>query len=67
MLRVKTFGAEKQRERLTTLFLTNDEYLGWECTAIANHVLNGTGGYRYASGGEGNFVDVVILSARFVN
>jgi hypothetical protein len=68
MQEVKAFGEEKQWERLTTLFLNNpDEYLGWECASIANHVLNGIGAYRCPSGGDGNFVYVVILSARFVN
>jgi hypothetical protein len=66
MQAVNEFGQEKKWETLTTLFLNNDEYLGWECAAIANHVLNGVGAYRCPSG-DGNFVYVVILSARFVN
>jgi hypothetical protein len=67
MNEVKVFGEEKQWSLLTTLFLTADEYLGWECAAIANHVLNGIGAYRCPSGGKGDFMYVVILDSRFVN
>jgi hypothetical protein len=66
MQEVNEFGQEKKWEKLTTLFLNNDEYLGWECASIASHVLNGIGAYRCPSG-DGNFVYVVILSSRFVN
>jgi hypothetical protein len=64
---VKSFGVEKQWNKLTTLFLDNDEYLGWECASIANHVLGGIAAYRCPSGGKGDFVYVVVLSSRFVN
>jgi hypothetical protein len=64
---VRVFGEEKEWGLLSTLFLTNDEYLGWACAAIANHVLNGIGAYRCSSGPEGDFVYVVILASRFVN
>jgi hypothetical protein len=67
MQEVKTIGAEKQWHKLTTLFLENDEYLGWECAAIANHALNGVGTYRCPSDSDGDYVYLVILSSRFVN
>ncbi|WP_433974574.1 DUF6882 domain-containing protein [Tunturiibacter lichenicola] len=67
MQEVKTFGAEKQWHNLATLFLENDEYLGWECAAIASHVLNGVATYRCPSGSAGDYVYLVILSSRFVN
>jgi hypothetical protein len=67
MHEVKTFGAEKQWHKLTNLFLENNEYLGWECAAIANHVLNGVGAYRCPSDSAGDYVYLVILSSRFVN
>jgi hypothetical protein len=65
MLEVKEFGAAKQWARLTSLFLTNDEYLGWECASVASHILNGIGAYRCPA--EGDFVYLVVLSAKFVN
>jgi hypothetical protein len=64
---IHLLGKEKGWEKLTTLFLDNDEYLGWECTSIANHVLNGIGSYRCPNSDESGFVYVVILSSRFVN
>lgn len=64
---VRKFGEEKNWEKLTTLFLDNDEYLGWECTAIANHVLDGIGSYRCPESDGSGFVYVVILSSKFVN
>lgn len=67
MQEVLSFGEEKEWELLTTLFLDNDEYLGWECSSIANHVLNGIGAYRCPDNDESGFVYVVILSSRFVN
>jgi hypothetical protein len=62
---VKAFGEEKRWEKLTTLFLDNDDYLGWECAAIASHVLNGEAVYRCPTGKD-HFVYLVILSSRFV-
>jgi len=64
---VKAFGEEKQWEKLTSLFLENDEFLGWECVAISNHVLNGIAAYRCPSRREGDFIYLVILSSRFVH
>ena len=65
MLEVKELGAIKQWDQLTSLFLTNDEYLGWKCASIATHVLNGIFTYRCPH--EGDFLYLAVLSAQFVN
>lgn len=65
MFKVKEFGAVKQWDQLTSLFLTNDEYLGWECASIALHVLNGIFAYRCPN--KGDFLYLVVLSAQFVS
>lgn len=69
MRAVFAFGEEKEWDRLTTLFLEGDEYVGWECASVASHVLNGIGIYRCPSSGgsKEDAVYVVILSAEFVN
>jgi hypothetical protein len=68
MGRVYQLGEEKGWDRLTTLFLKSDEYVGWECGAIANHVLEGIGVYRCPDNSEpNNAVYIVILSSEFVN
>lgn len=36
---VRQFGEEKQWDRLTSLFIENTEYLGWELAAITVHLL----------------------------
>jgi hypothetical protein len=66
---VHAFGEEKEWDRLTTLFLESDEYVGWECASVASHVLGGIGVYRCPSsdGGPEDAVYVVVLSAEFVN
>jgi hypothetical protein len=66
---VYALGEEKQWDKLTSLFLEYDEFIGWECASIANHVLNGIGIYRCpnSEGHEEDAVYVVILSAEFVN
>jgi hypothetical protein len=70
---VHELGEEKDWDRLTTLFLPNDENVGWECASIANHLLGGIGAYRCPdsdSKRDDNLVDAVyvaILSARFVD
>jgi hypothetical protein len=69
---VHELGEQKQWERLTTLFLPNDEYVGWECAGVANHLLGGLGVYRCPTSdskrtdGLVDAVYVVILSATFV-
>jgi hypothetical protein len=69
MGKIYELGEEKQWERLTTLFLESDEYIGWECASVASHVLNGIGVYRCPTtdGDEEDAVYVVVLSAEFVN
>lgn len=49
---VYSLGEEKGWDRLTTLFLESDEYIGWECASVASHVLGGIGVYRCPSSGR---------------
>ena len=69
MAEVYAFGEEKQWNRLTSLFLESDKYVGWECASVASHVLGGIGVYRCPNSGgtKQDAVYVVILSAEFVN
>jgi hypothetical protein len=69
MAALREFGEQKEWERLTTLFLESDEYVGWECASVASHILGGLGVYRCPNSGgtERDAVFVVILSAHFVN
>jgi hypothetical protein len=65
---VKEFGEEKQWNRLTSLFLPSNEYLGWELASITVHLLGGIGVYRCPdSGTPGYFMYLAVLSSRFVN
>ncbi|MBT9331108.1 hypothetical protein D0Y96_008615 [Acidipila sp. 4G-K13] len=67
MSAVRDFGEEKEWAPLTTLFLESNEYLGWEFTAIAAHLLGADAGYRCPdSDAPGNFVYVVTFNTRFV-
>jgi hypothetical protein len=67
MTAVRDFGQEKKWEKLTTLFLENDEYLGWELTAISAHLLAAEGVYRCpASGAPGDFTYVMTFDTKFV-
>ena len=50
MEKVREFGEAKGYEQLTSKFLTADEYTGWEMTAVAVHVLNALGSYRFPTG-----------------
>lgn len=63
------FGEHKQWNRLTTLFLESDEYVGWECASVASHILGGIGIYKCPSsdGDKAHAVYVVILSVNFAN
>jgi len=64
---VRDFGANKNWPKLTTLFLESDEYLGWELTAIAAHILEADGVYRCPdSDSPENFVYVLAFNSRFV-
>ena len=45
--KIKEFGQANGYDKLTSRFLASDEYTGWEMTAIAVHVLNAPGSYRF--------------------
>jgi len=49
MDKVREFGVENGYDKLTTPFLEADDYTGWEMTAVAEHVLNALGAYRFAT------------------
>ena len=66
MQEVLRFGKGRSWDRLSTLFLENDEFLGWECAAVSNHLLGGMGVYRCPTGDE-DFIYLVILSTRLVD
>jgi hypothetical protein len=63
MSRVRTFGQNRNYERLTTAFLTADEFLGWECAAIAAYALDAKGAYRART--EVGFIYFVYLDLRW--
>ena len=63
---VREFGEEKQWSKLTTLFLDSDEYLGWELTSIAAHILGAEAVYRFAYSDPGNFVYLIVMNTRFI-
>jgi hypothetical protein len=44
---VREFGEIEGYEKLTSAFLDADEHTGWEMTAIAAHILNAPGAYRF--------------------
>lgn len=44
---VRIFGEANGFQPLTSAFLEADEYTGWEMTAVAAHVLNAPGAYRF--------------------
>ncbi|HEY1804694.1 MAG TPA: hypothetical protein VGG45_09455 [Terracidiphilus sp.] len=45
--KVLEFGEANGFEKLTSAFLEADEYTGWEMTAIAVHILDAPGSYRF--------------------
>jgi hypothetical protein len=47
MERVREFGEANGYERLKSAFLDADDYAGWEMTAVAAHVLDALGAYRF--------------------
>jgi hypothetical protein len=68
MSEVREFGEHKQWSKLTSLFLDNEEGLGWELASVTAHLLGGTAVYRCPdSQTPGYFMYLVILSSRFVN
>ncbi|HEV2135275.1 MAG TPA: hypothetical protein VGR47_13655 [Terracidiphilus sp.] len=44
---VREYGETQGYHQLTSAFLDADEYTGWEMTAIAAHLLNALGAYRF--------------------
>jgi len=68
MAMVREFGEEKEWAKLTSLFLDNDEYLGWELSSIAGHILNAEGSYRCPDNDDpGNFIYILAFNTKFVN
>jgi hypothetical protein len=47
MEKVRDFGEANGYDKLTTAFLDADEFTGWEMTAIAVHILEAPGSYRF--------------------
>ena len=47
MEKVRDFGEANGFEQLTSTFLEADEYTGWNMTAVAAHVLDAPGTYRF--------------------
>jgi hypothetical protein len=63
---VRDFGEEKEWTKLTSLFLTNDEHLGWELTSVAVHILEAQGAYRVPDDHPDDFQYLAVLNTRFV-
>ena len=61
----KAFGRQKGWMRLSAPFLNSDEYFGWDCAAMARHLLNAESVYRCPTG-QDSFVYLVILSTHFI-
>ncbi len=65
---VRLFGEEKDWQLLTTLFLENDEYLGWECSAVACHVLSGQATYRFQSSNNSeHYTYLLVTDSQFAS
>lgn len=65
---VREFGESKGWSKLTSLFLENSEYLGWELASVTSHLLNAQAVYRCPdSETPGYFLYLVVLSSRFVS
>jgi hypothetical protein len=47
--KVREFGEARGYEKLTTAFIDADEYTGREMAAVAAHILNAPGAYRFAT------------------
>jgi hypothetical protein len=45
--RVRAFGEANSFDKLTSKFLDADEFTGWEMTAVAVHILDSPGSYRF--------------------
>ena len=58
------FGKAEEIAVLTTDRLPDDEYLGWEMTAVAARLLGGKGGYRCPD--DDGFLYVIYSDLRLV-
>jgi hypothetical protein len=68
MGRIRQLGEERDWAKLTTLFMDNDEYLGWEFASISAHVLDAEGTYRCPDSENcGDFAYLLVFNTRFVN
>jgi len=63
--RVRAFGETENLTELTQKCLPDDDYLGWEMSAIAAKILQSKGAYRCPD--ENGFVYVVYSALRFDN
>jgi uncharacterized protein DUF6882 len=63
LAKVRAFGKAENISELTNAELPDDEYLGWEMTAVAAKLLGAKGAYRCP--GKNGFVYVVYSSIRF--
>jgi hypothetical protein len=60
MAKVRQFGTDNAIRELTEASLSDDEYLGWELTAITAGVLDAKGAYRCPSDSGGYFYFVYV-------
>jgi hypothetical protein len=68
MPEVRAFGETKEWSKLTSLFLDNSDYLGWELASVSVHLLGGNATYRCPdSETPGYYMYLAILSSEFVN
>jgi hypothetical protein len=68
MFEIREFGKTKEWSKLTSLFLDNSDYLGWELASVSVHLLGGKATYRCPdSETPGYYMYLVILSSQFVN
>ncbi len=63
MREVRAFGVKEGIQRLTEGAMPDDEYLGWEMTAIAARLLGAKGAYRCPD--ESGFMYVIYTSVHF--
>lgn len=63
MSAAREFGSAESLPRFTTEVLANDDYLGWELTAVTARLLGAKGAYRCP--GEDGFLYVVYTDIRF--
>ncbi|MEK6398976.1 MAG: hypothetical protein V4734_12880 [Terriglobus sp.] len=55
------FGREKEWSGITDLFRDADKYTGWECAAVASHILNGQAVYRFAYGDNDEYFAYLVI------